>query len=211
MSENNLEIITLKKAGIKDFSKERNELLKKSKAEWVFFLDSDEVISPELRAEITAAIRDKNINGFYVYRRDFLFGRELRHGEFSGFGWFGNSKLIRLGRRTAGRWERPVHELWRIKGPISTLKNPLLHYPHQSLRSFIENVNYFSGLHAKALLHEGKKPSLLRIIIWPPGKFIYNMIFRLGFLDGGEGFLAAFIMSFHSFLAWSKLWLLRKD
>ena len=142
-----IEFITLQKEGITDFAKERNELLKKVESDWVFFVDSDEVISPVLRQEINQAVSNST-NGYYVTRRDFLFGKELKHGEFSRAGWFGNAKILRLGRKNAGKWKRSVHEYWDIKGKVGTLKNPLFHYPHPDLRSFIKNINYFSTLHA---------------------------------------------------------------
>ena len=63
-----------------------------------------------------------------------------------------------------------------------------------------------STLHAQANLEEGKKSSLIKITVWPCGKFFYNYVLRLGFLDGVQGFVFALMMSFHSFLAWSKLW-----
>ncbi|KKR70917.1 MAG: Lipopolysaccharide biosynthesis glycosyltransferase [Candidatus Woesebacteria bacterium GW2011_GWA2_40_7b] len=204
-----IEFITLQKEGITDFAKERNELLKKVESDWVFFVDSDEVISPVLRQEINQAVSNST-NGYYVTRRDFLFGKELKHGEFSRAGWFGNAKILRLGRKNAGKWKRSVHEYWDIKGKVGTLKNPLFHYPHPDLRSFIKNINYFSTLHANELLKEGKKSSPAKIVIWPVGKFVYNFIFRLGFLDGMVGFVVALMMSFHSFLSWSKEWQLQK-
>lgn len=211
MSKNKLEIITLNKPGITDFAKERNVLLKKAKSEWIFYVDSDEVVTPKLKEEIKESVKDKNINGYYVKRKDFFFGRELKHGEFSVVGGFGNAKLMRLGRRGKGYWHRAVHEYWRIEGKTATLKNSLLHYPHKDLTKFISNINYFSTLHAKALEKENKTSSILKIIIWPVGKFVYNFTVRLGFLDGMEGFVAAIIMSFHSYLSWSKQWLSQKN
>lgn len=211
MEKNNYQIITLDKKGITDFALERNKLLEKSTAEWVFFVDKDEVVSKDLENEISEAIKNTHVNGYFVTRRDYAFGREMKHGEFSEHGWFGNAKLVRLGRKGSGRWERAVHEEWKIKGKLAYLKNPLLHYPHKDLSSFIKNINYFSTLHAVALQKEGKRSSLFKIIVWPPGKLVYNLIFRLGFLDGIEGFVVALMMSFHSFLAWGKLWILQKD
>ncbi len=211
MKTKKLEVITLHKKDISDFAKERNLLLSKARSKWVFFVDTDEKISPALNKEVLEAIKDKNVQGYYVTRRDYMFGRELKHGEFSRRGWFGNARILRLGRKNAGKWVRPVHEFWDIKGSLGTLKNPLSHYPHKDLKTFIKNLNHFSTLHAKAIQKEGKKSSLLKIVVWPPGKFIYNFIFRLGLLDGMPGFMVALMMSFHSFLSWSKLWMIENQ
>jgi glycosyltransferase involved in cell wall biosynthesis len=209
LSKAGVEVITLKKKGVNDFAKERNNLLSRTTSEWVFFLDSDEVITKELEKEIFEVIRKSDAQGYFVTRKDFFFGKELKYGEFSTHGWFGNSRILRLGRKNAGNWKRIVHEYWDIKGNKGILKNPLLHYPHRTLKRFVSNINHFSTLHAQALKTEGKKVGLLKIVIWPTGKFIYNYIFRLGFLDGMQGFVAALIMSFHSFLSWTKLYFLR--
>lgn len=130
-----------------------------------------------------------------------MWGRELAHGET------GNIRLLRLARKDAGRWRRRVHETWDVRGATGELKNLLLHYPHQSLREFIADVDRMSTLHARAHLEAGVRSNLLKIIFWPAGHFFKNWAFKLGFLDGTPGFVVAAVMSFHSFLAWSKLWL----
>ena len=49
-----LSILSLNKPGITDFAKERNELLSKAKTDWVFFLESDEELSPALTEELNS-------------------------------------------------------------------------------------------------------------------------------------------------------------
>lgn len=134
-----------------------------------------------------------------------MWGKQMKHGEF------GNTKLLRLAKAGSGKWVRKVHEVWEVKGKVEELANPLLHYPHQTLREFIADVDWQSSLHAEANLKEGKRSNLFKIAAYPKLKFIKNWIFGLGFLDGTEGFVAALIMSFHSFLAWSKLWKMQKE
>lgn len=187
-----------------DFAAQRNFGLEKARGEWVLFVDPDERVSPELKKEITKAIKKNNVNGFYLKRQDFFGGRALKYGETA------NVRLLRLGRKGKGEFRRVVHEVWEIKEEVGELKNPLLHYPHQTLSDFIDHVNFHSTLHAQALKNEGVKPSLWRIIFYPKAKFIQNYIFRFGFLDGTQGIIVALMMSFHSFLANSKLYFLFK-
>jgi len=187
-----------------DFAAQRNYGLRKAKGEWVLFVDADERVSPELAAEIKKEIKNTKVDGFYFKRQDFFGGRALKYGETA------NVRLLRLGRKGKGEWRREVHEVWEIKGETEELKNPVFHYPHQALNDFIEHINFHSTLHAQALQKEGLKPSLLRIIFNPKAKFIQNYIFRLGFLDGTPGIIAALMMSFHSFLAQAKLYFLWK-
>ncbi|MDO8503143.1 MAG: glycosyltransferase family 2 protein [bacterium] len=190
-----------------DFAAQRNFGLEKSRGDWVLFVDADERVSAALAAEIKDRVeknKSNGTNGFYIKRRDFVWGRELKHGES------GTVKLLRLAKKNASLWKRAVHETWDVQGKTQTLENPLTHYPHQTLREFLFDVDWYSTLHARALYEEGVKSNLAKIIIWPVGKFKYGWILKLGFLDGTQGFVVAAMMSLHSFLAWSKLWLLQK-
>ena len=188
-----------------DFAKQRNVGLAKAKGEWVLFVDSDELVSSKLRDEILEVIkRDSMTVGYYISRKDFLFGRELKYGETA------NVKLLRLARRTAGIWERAVHETWNIQGPVASLTTPLLHYPHSSVSEFLAQINRYTTINARVFYNEGRRVSVWKIIAYPKMKFIQNYIFRLGFLDGVAGFVVAMMMSFHSFLTRGKLWELQQ-
>lgn len=186
-----------------NFSQQRNFGLKKAKGDLVFFVDSDERVSEALAAEIKnkkIKMKKENIFGFYLKRRDFIFGRWLKFGETA------RVRLLRLARRKAGRWEGAVHEVLKIKGKTKELKNPLLHYPHPTTSQFLEKIDQYSTIRARELYGRRKKTNFFEIITYPVGKFLKNYFWNLGFLDGLPGFLHAVFMSFHSFLVRGKLW-----
>lgn len=186
-----------------NFAAQRNFGLKKAKGDWIFFIDADEVVSKDLADEIKTVVTQakyKNIDGFYIKRKDFVFGKWLEHGEA------GRMLLLRLGRKNAGIWKRAVHEIWQINGKVAVLNNFLLHYPHKNVAQFLTAINKYSTLHAKELAKEGRKSGFLTILFFPLGKFFRNFFWYQGFRDGLPGFLHALFMSFHSFLAQGKLW-----
>lgn len=187
-----------------NFASQRNLALKKAKNKWILFVDADERVTPKLAAETRRAIKEGKFVGFYLRRQDFIWEKQLNHGETA------NVRLLRLGQKGTGEWQRRVHETWEIKGKVGELKNPLLHYPHPTMTEFLTQINFHSTLHAKALYEAGVKSSFFRIIVNPLGKFFQNYLGRLGFLDGMPGIIVALMMSFHSFLARAKLYMLYK-
>lgn len=181
------EIITLNKKNITDFAEARNELLKNAKSDWVFFLDSDEQLSKELKSEIEK-LEPSGYEGFFVNRKNYFLGK-----------YIGTDNILRLGRKSAGKWLRKVHEVWRVSGKVGQLKNPIIHYSYKSLHEAIKKTNSYSSLHAEENLREGKKSGLFKIIFYPPAKFIQSILMS-------RGFVFSMLQSFHSFLAWSKIW-----
>jgi glycosyltransferase involved in cell wall biosynthesis len=192
--KNNLEIITLNKPGITDFASERNVLLDKSKSEWVFFVDSDEEISKELKQEIAKWLNGRMIDkygGFYVYRKNYFLGQCI-----------GTDNILRLGRKNAGSWNRKVHEVWKINGKVGQLENPLVHNTADNLYKYISKINKYSDIHATENFNEGKKSNLFKIVFFPVGKFILTLI-------KSKNVVFSIMQSFHSFLSWSKEWKLQ--
>lgn len=185
-----------------DWAKQRNFAIENAKYDWILFVDADEVISEKLQKEIISTLASTTSMGFAFNRQDYFLGKLLRHGETA------NVRLVRLGKKGAGQWTRKVHEYWDIKN-VEKLKNPIMHYPHKSLRAFVTSVNTMTQIHAAQNLSEGKKATIFKVIFWPLFKFVQNYIFRFGFLDGVHGFVFAVMMSFHSFLAWSNHYLKR--
>lgn len=209
------EVVVVKgKLPVKDFSKVRNSALDRAKGEWVLFVDSDEVVGDELKEEIKKLInknnnyKNYNISGIYFRRLDRFLGKWLRYGETAGV------RLLRLAKKDAGRWERPVHEVWKVNGETGELNNPLLHYSHDSVQEMAEKLDRYSEIEAEYKNGQigkytnrqiDKWMTLIQMATFPIGKFILNYILKLGFLDGMEGFIHAGMMSGHSFLVRAKL------
>lgn len=184
-----------------DFAEQRNFGLSKACNEWVLFIDADEELTQELKSEIRNSKLKNDV--YSIKRRDFFWGKELKHGELSHISHIG---LIRLIRKNSGKWMGTVHEVFHTANSVGQLNGYLNHYPHPTLKEFINDINHYSSIRAEELFNRSVKTNTFEIIFFPFGKFIYNYFFNLGFLDGPAGFTYAFMMSFHSFLVRAKLY-----
>jgi glycosyltransferase involved in cell wall biosynthesis len=187
-----------------DFAAQRNFGLEKARGDWILFVDADERVSDALRNQIqeTVSARRNRYNGYRIPRTDILWGRKMQHGEAAG------KKLLRLARKGSGVWKGTVHEVWDITGNVSDLGGEFLHYPHQTVREFLAEINFYTDLRAAELKRHRVKSSWWSILFYTKAKFVQNYFLRLGMLDGIPGLVSAIMMSFHSFLVRSKLWLL---
>ncbi len=186
-----------------NFAAQRNFGLTKAKGEWVLFVDADEVVPEDLASELQKLSREKSdVVGYMISRQDVMWGKPLLHGETQ------TVRLLRFGKKDAGEWVRPVHEVWAMKGLIGTTVHTLAHYPHPDVTQFLASISRYSTINAK-YLYSQKAPSYgWHIVAYPLAKFFVNYVLRRGFLDGTAGAIMAFMMSFHSFLVRAKLWLL---
>lgn len=192
-----------------DFAAQRNYGMKHAQGDWILFIDADEEMTQELKKEITTVLKyegskvKKNIDAYHIRRRDYWWGREIKHGELQKARRTG---FIRLVKKNSGRWMHLIHEEFEVSGNIGQLHGFINHYPHPSVADFIREVNFYSTLRAKELLAQGKQATLIQTTLYPLGKFILTYFIYLGFLDGAAGFAYSFFMSFHSFLVRAKLY-----
>jgi glycosyltransferase involved in cell wall biosynthesis len=182
--------------------------------DWIFLVDADEALTPELAQEIRRAIQDARFDGYHIALRMHFLGRELRHSGAS-------FEKLSLFRRGQGRFEcrlkdqdesmadMEVHEHIVVKGKTARLKHPLLHRNVESLSHYIRKHDEYSNWEARVWM-EGEanaqdlKPSLFgsqaqrrrwlrKKFFAIPGSpllfFFYKYIVRFGFLDGIPGLI----------------------
>ena len=203
--------------------------------DWIFLVDADEALTPELADEIRQAIQDPARDGYYVALRMFFLGRVLRHGDagFYKLSLFRRGKghfECRLKDQDASMADMEVHEHVVVDGESVKLKNPLLHHNVESLSRSIQKHNEYSNWEARVWL-EGMAnsvevpPSLFgtqaqrrrwlrKIFFGLPGSpllyFFYKYFLRLGFLDGVPGLIYCSFQGIQFFHIKAKIYELRR-
>lgn len=179
---------------IANFAGERNRAMQRASYDWVFFLDSDEVIESASWDEIQRVVTNSDLSGAYIRRQDIFYGQPL------GFGETGQVWLLRLMKKTQARFARPVHEVSMVMGKSKRVEITLSHYAHQSISEFFQDVGHYAELEAEYQA-DYQLPVWrlsLKTLAYPGAKFIVNYFFKLGFLDGWRGLVYAVMMSLHS-------------
>lgn len=188
-----------------DFAAQRNAGLSKATSQWALYVDADEIVPPALKREIKQAVSRQEVSGYFIPRRDVMWGKVLRYGETA------RVRLLRLGRVGSGMWERPVHEVWNIRGKQETLGAFLVHEPHPSLAEFLDDIARYVDINVAYMRSRNIHVPWWHIIVYPVGKFIQNYIVRQGYRDGMPGMIVALVMSLHSFLTRAGVYLAHRS
>lgn len=184
---------------------------------WVFYIDADERMTPELVEAVKAAVRSPGGNvAFRVQRRDFFLGTWLKHVQTSPF-------YMRLFRPEKMRYERLVNPISIADGDVGQVSGYLDHFPFsKGISHWVERHNSYSTLEAKQIetnrasgeafslisalterdFHKRRfhqKELFYRLPFRPAIKFLILYVGKRGFLDGRAGFTYAALQSIYEY------------
>jgi hypothetical protein len=186
------------------YAPQKNRAAELCTGEWVLSIDADERVTEALRREIESALAAPPSSlpaGFSMPRLSFHLGRWIRRG-----GWYPDRK-VRLARRGKGAWVgEEVHEHLEVEGPVGRLGKPLLHYTYRDLSDHLVKMDGYTVRIARGRHARGRRPSLLRLVLNPPFKFLRMYVLKGGFLEGTAGFILAAAGAWYVFLKEAHLW-----
>lgn len=185
---------------------QKNWAIPQVRHDWVFIVDTDERVSPELRREIESRLgAGCPYDGFQIPRLNHAFGRPLRHG-----GLYPDYQT-RLFRRDRGRYQqRQVHAHVALQGPRGVLSSPILHFGQRSVGQVRRTyLTRYAGWEAAQKAADGVRFRAGDLIVRPLGAFVVRYIGQRGFLDGTAGLFMALTISAYVFLTYARLWQLQ--
>ncbi len=173
------------------FGEQKRFAVSKATYDWVFIVDSDEVVSPELREEIQAMMRkgalgaDSKYSGYKIHRPLFFLKKRLNYAGTQ------RDWVLRLFDRRRGNVNlSKVHEeVVLTSGECSKIHGPLDHYSYQTLEDYFRKFNRYTTLSAEELIIRGTRVSRFKMWAAFPATFIKLFVLKLGVLDGFYGFL----------------------
>jgi glycosyltransferase involved in cell wall biosynthesis len=205
----------------KGYAAQKNSAMEKASGDWILSLDADEELSDGAQAFLLdflfgsfgSELRNRD-SGVLFARRNYFLGRWIRYGGFYP------DKKVRLIRHGTGFFEtRLVHEDIQLNSGIKVFDPSLhwrnqgdshidlIHHSYPTLDDYIDHMNRYSSLGAEMVVAKGKVHfSFINIVLRPLFTFIYNYLFRLGFLDGREGLLLHLYHAVYVSWKYAKAW-----
>ncbi len=179
---------------------QRNAGIAAAGHQWVFALDADERIGPELAAELAATVAAPAHDAYAVRRRNVFFGRTITRA-----GW-GEDWVVRLFRRERRFVERRVHEGLEPVADVGRLGAPLEHVPYRDLSHYLQKLDRYATWAAEDLAARGRRPRLSDLLFRPPARFARMYLLQLGVLDGWRGAVLCGLAAVSVFLKYARLW-----
>jgi glycosyltransferase involved in cell wall biosynthesis len=168
----------------------RNKAISHCTGEWILSLDSDERCTEEVRNEILTLIENAPLDIYRVPRKNFFMGRWIKHS-----GWYPNFRQPQLFKNGKMSYTMDsVHEGYTSHSnkEVGTITNIIWQFPFKNTEEVIYKANRYSSLGVKKLNEKGVTGSVFKAFLHGFWSFIKHYIFKLGFLDGGPGFVIAF-------------------
>ena len=190
-------------------------------SDWIFFLDADEAILPELQKELvsiaSSPVDEVKESAFNINRYFIFLGKRIRH-----CGYY-PSWNVRFFKRNKARYEeREVHEHMVVDGITGALKGHMEHWDGRGLEPYMAKHNHYSTLEAKEILRQSKtadetidaslfgtaqqRRRWIKRHIYPklPARWLFRFfwmyILRFGFLDGITGLRFCLFISSYELL-----------
>ncbi len=185
------------------FVGQKNSVAAKANCSWILGLDADEVVSPQLRQEITALFsggKEPSESALRFPRCAFYCGRWIRHGD-----WYPDY-VVRLWRKNSAQWAGiEPHASLQISGPVGTLSAELLHYSNDSIDQQLSKIAPYSADFVRHRRENGMSAGIADLTIRPAWRFVRAYFLRRGFLDGWPGFYIASLTAFSTLTRYVKV------
>lgn len=188
------------------FGAQKNRALALATKPWVLAIDADERVTPQLRDEILAVLRNPQADAWDMPRRSSYCGQPMAHS-----GWYPD-RVTRLFRRGTARFSDDiVHERLVTDRPAGHLQADLLHESFDDLEQVLDKVNRYSTAGAQRMFAAGQRSSFASALLHGLWAFIRTYFLRRGFLDGRLGLALAISNAEGTYYRYLKLWLMQRQ
>lgn len=185
------------------YAEQKNYANSIAQSAWILSIDADEALSDELRDSLLE-LKQRGFDCDTVYafaRLNSYCERWVHHGP-----WYPDIKT-RLFPKEGTAWSGVVHEELLFNHPVKTvtLNGKLLHYSYASFDDLKERQEHYAALAAHKAYNLGKRSNVYTRRLKAGWTFLRNYLFKLGFLDGRDGFTICRMSAYYTFKKYSIL------
>lgn len=180
------------------FGKQKNAAAELAQNDWIFNIDADERVSPRLKESILK-VTGGEAPCYRVARENYFGDRWIRR-----CGWYPDFNKRLYDRRECAFSEKEVHEALECRGRVGELDGNLVHKTYSGLSDYVTRMERYSTLAARELVKKGKRPGLAHLLFKPLFTFFKMYVLKLGFLEGGMGFVLSTIYAHYTFYKYGK-------
>jgi glycosyltransferase involved in cell wall biosynthesis len=180
----------------------KNYAIDRATHDWIYVIDADERVTPQLRDELLRTLEGKlEFRAYSVGRRNFMLGKEVKYSGLQ------RDRVTRLFHRGHARYpNKRVHADLIVDGPTGVLRQKMLHYYIRTFDHMIAKMTRYANWGAAQMFIEGKTTGAADIFGHTFGKFVRDYILNLGFLDGVRGLISVGMHVYYTFWKYAKLW-----
>lgn len=196
---------------VNNFSEQRNLGLDRATGDWILQMDADERVTDELRAKITAILKDGSSLSAFSFKRANNFC-----GKFLTAGGENLHRPLRLFKKDKARFSGDrIHEKLMVAGLTGEIEAVMEHYNFPDISHYVETQDFYCGLEARALYeklgHIPEKKLRKELTIGPAKLFFKIYIKKRGYKDGLHGLVFAMLSTWRRFLIYAKYWELNQS
>ena len=92
-----------------------------------------------------------------------------------------------------------------MRPSVGAQRSDLQHYSYDDIDHHVGKARSYSDIFVREARRAGRRPSLAGLVVRPPWRFFRGYVVRLGFLDGWQGFVIAWMSALMTFLRYAKL------
>jgi glycosyltransferase involved in cell wall biosynthesis len=172
--------------------------------DWMFLIDADEEMSPELAADVQRVLREgTDMAGFSFVRKLRAFGRWIEHG-----GWFPDYQFRFFRKDSYYPEHQEIHGGFNTKGKKGQLNGYLYHHTYETIHMYVEKMNEYTSLHVSNKLKDNPDVGVrwYNLLLSPLSHFLRKFFSNKGYKDGFHGFVLALLDATYAMLMYAKLW-----
>lgn len=187
------------------FGQQRRNAQKYIESDFVFWLDADERVTPELKTSIEQAVAENKPDTLYrISRLSWVFGRYIRH-----CGWYPD-RVVRLYPTNLTQYDDAlVHEKVEITDAmnVKNLNGDVIHFTYNDLHHYLVKSAGYAKAWAEQREQNGKKSSISKGILHAIACFVKMYVIKGGVWDGKQGFLLSLLSAHSTFVKYADLWI----